>query len=231
MLSNTTDPVHIVVADDHVLFREGIVSLISNEPGFQVAGQASNGKELLQLVEQLRPHVVITDIQMPIMNGIEATKAISKNFPHTAVIALSMYSRNNMVVEMLAAGAKGYLLKSSDSHELITAIKTVTESGSYYSGSTISSLVQSVNPNGGTPMPTTTPLLTDKEKTVIRLMCQQYSNKEIASRLQSSVRSIESARERIQTKTGAKNMIGVVLYAIQSGIIFFNDFTEQGWRG
>jgi len=225
MLNSNFHPVRIVIADDHVLFRQGLVSLISREPDLVVAGQASNGQELLQLVAQHRPHVVITDIHMPVMNGIDATAAIAKSYPHTSVIALSMYSKNNLVVEMLAAGAKGYLLKSSDCHELITAIRTVREQGSYYSGTTISSLMESI-PKGMQPAAAAPPL-TDKEKNVIRLMCQQYSNKEIASMLKSSVRSIESARERIQNKTGAKNMIGVVLYAIQNGIIYFNEFSEH----
>jgi len=225
MLNSTSHPVRIVIADDHILFRQGLVSLISREPDLVVAGQASNGQELLQLVAQHRPHVVITDIHMPVMNGIDATAAIAKHYPHTSVIALSMYSKNNLVVEMLAAGAKGYLLKSSDCHELITAIRTVRDQGSYYSGTTISSLMESI-PNG-VQQAVSAPPLTDKEKNVIRLMCQQYSNKEIASMLKSSVRSIESARERIQSKTGAKNMIGVVLYAIQNGIIYFNEFSEH----
>lgn len=227
MHSHTNNPIHIVVADDHVLFRQGLVSLLGNEPDFHIDGQASNGEELLQLVARHRPQVVVTDIYMPVMNGIEATMAITKKYPATAVIALSVYNKNNLVVEALAAGARGYLLKSSNSHELVAAIRSVNANGTYYSGSTISSLMESL-PNPGGPVPASpSVLLTDKEKSVIRLMCQQYSNKEIAQKLQTSVRSIESARERIQAKTGAKNMIGVVLYAIQSGVIFFNDFSEQ----
>ena len=162
---------------------------------------------------------------MPEMNGIEATAEISRRFPETSVIAISMHKGDHWIKEMLAAGANGYLLKDAESEEIVNAIITVRGRQAYYSKTTVSCMFQSLAKSTADFSGTLKPNFTNKELTVIKLMCQEYSNKEIASNLKTSVRSVESARERIQQKIGSKNMIGIVVYAIKNGIMLLHEMS------
>src|SRR5215207_1311812 len=118
-------PIRIVLADDHEIFRDGFKVMIKKQPSVQLVGEAANGEELIALTSQLRPDVIITDIKMPVMDGIEATKRLTADFPEIGIIALSMFDEENLIVEMLEAGAKGYLLKNAHKDEILEAIKTV----------------------------------------------------------------------------------------------------------
>jgi DNA-binding NarL/FixJ family response regulator len=216
-------PIEIVIADDFSIIREGLISIISKHPELKTVAHASNGRELIDKVEQYRPDIVITDIAMPIMSGIVATFEITRRFPEVSVIALSSMDTQHLLKEMLLAGAKGYVLKNADANEIFVAIKKVYQNSTYYSSSTISSLVrQSTRTFSGT----CEPCFTTKEIDVIKLMCQEYSIKEIAGKLKSTTRSVESARERILKKVGAKNMMGIALYAIRAGIFLLNEAAE-----
>jgi len=213
-------PINVVIADDHSIFRKGLVATLRRHAEIIVIDQASNGKELLDKVEKKKTDVVLTDIQMPYMNGIEATAIISKKFPETSTIALSMYDQDNLIKEMFKAGAKGYLLKNTDENDIIKAIKTVYQKEFYYSSFTLSKLIRT----DYSPFKVKNdPVFTEKELTVIKLICQQFSSKEIAARLNSTVRSIESAKERIQNKIEAKNMVGIALYAIKNNLLSLDE--------
>jgi DNA-binding NarL/FixJ family response regulator len=212
-------PIKIAIADDHEIFRDGFKLLLKNQKELELVGEAENGKELLEVARVQQPDVIITDIKMPEMDGIEACKQIRKRFPDMKVIALSMFNDDNLIVDMLEAGARGYLLKNTNKTELLQATKAVYEGSSYYCMATSAKLTKMIaeskfNPYRNQPVKK----FTNRETDVIKLICEQYTNKEIATTLGLSIRTVESHREKIQEKTGAKNSIGVVIYAIKHDI-------------
>lgn len=212
--TKTTAMINVVIADDHFIFRNGLINLLKEKSSINVVGQASNGKELIELTDELRPNVVITDINMPGIDGFEATEVITNRFPEINVLALSMCDKELSILKMLKAGAKGYLLKTSEQEELFNAIDAVGSSDYCYFTSVHSAILNSIK----TKETTNQVEFTDKELEVIQFICKEYSNKEIALKIGCTTRSVESARERIQNKTGAKNMVGIVLYAIKNKI-------------
>ncbi len=219
MYQTTASPaIRIAIADDHSIFRQGLATALSAFPLLELVGQAGNGEELLDLVEAKQPHLVLTDIQMPVLNGVEATAHISKAHPHTKVIALSMFESEHWVLQMLQAGAKGYLLKNTDPGELHWAIQVVVQNGSYFAHPTLSRLLNQTPPEKQKEQDSSA-AMTEKELQIMRLICQQLSNKEIAEHTHSTLRSVESARERIQAKIGTRNMVGIALYAVKKGIV------------
>ncbi len=184
-------------------------------------GQASNGAELIELVSDTKPDVVITDIQMPVMNGIEATKILSQRFPDTGVIALSMSDHETFIVEMMEAGAKGYLLKTTSEKEVVYAVQTVQAKGTYYCSSSSNKLIRVMANNGCHPYKESIqPKFSDKEVQIIRLICQEKCSKEISAILNINQRAVDSARERIQEKTCTKNMVGIAMYAVRNGMFY-----------
>jgi DNA-binding NarL/FixJ family response regulator len=208
--------VSVVIADDHSLFREGILLLLKKEKNIEVAGEAANGGVLLELVEQYNPDVVITDIEMPVKNGIEVTRTIKQLRPQTGILALTMFDQEELVVDMMEAGANGYLLKSSKKEELLHAIETASEGGTYFCEHTsiqLSKMIAAIK----TPPPLEAPSFTPAEIEVMRLICEQKQNKEIADVLQLAVKTVEKMRTRIFEKTGATNLVGVAIYAIKHG--------------
>lgn len=212
-------PIKIVIADDHEIFREGFKLLLKNQQEVQLVGEADNGRELLDIAAKQQPDIVITDIKMPVMDGIEACKAIKLKFPHMQVIALSMFNEDNLIVDMLEAGARGYLLKNTNKHELLQAVRAVYEGSTYYCMATSGKLTRMIaeskfNPYRNQPVKKFTP----REMEIIKLMCEQHTNKEIATLLRLSIRTVESHREKIQEKTGARNSIGIVIYAIKNDL-------------
>jgi two-component system response regulator NreC len=212
-------PIKIVIADDHEIFREGFKLLLKNQQEVQLVGEADNGRELLDIAARQQPDIVITDIKMPVMDGIEACKTIKIKFPHMQVIALSMFNEDNLIVDMLEAGARGYLLKNTNKHELLQAVRSVYEGSTYYCMATSGKLTRMIaeskfNPYRNQPVKKFTP----REMEIIKLMCEQHTNKEIATLLRLSIRTVESHREKIQEKTGARNSIGIVIYAIKNDL-------------
>ena len=212
-------PIKIVIADDHEIFRDGFKVMLRKQEDVQIIAEAENGRELLQVVEQHQPDVVITDIKMPLVDGIEATRAIKSRWPHIEVVALSMFDEENLVVDMLEAGAKGYLLKNTHKAEVVQAVKAVYKGDTYYCNATSTKLAQMIakshfNPYKNSKKPT----FTEKEVEIIRLICQELSNKEIASQLNLSTRTIEGYREKILEKIDARNIAGLVIYAIKNNL-------------
>jgi DNA-binding NarL/FixJ family response regulator len=213
-------PIRVAIADDHEFFRDGFKGLFKKQQDLELVGEAGNGKELLELVTRLQTDVVITDIKMPEMDGIEVCKQIRKKFPRIKVIALSMFNDEDLIVDMLEAGATGYLLKNTNKNEVITATRAVYEGQTYYCNATSDQLAKMIadskfNPYRNHPVPK----FTARETEIINLICKQHSSKEIAGLLDLSIRTVESHRENIQEKTGAKNSIGIVIYAIKHHIV------------
>jgi len=215
-----TNPIKIILADDHEIFRDGFKSMLRKQPAVVMIGEAANGDELVKLTRQLIPDVVVTDIKMPKMDGLEATKIISKEFPRIGIIALSMIDEESQIIDMMEAGAKGYLLKNAHKNEIIDAINAVYDGELYYCNETSAKLSRMIAANEKIPFIRKKEKVefSDKEIDVMLLICEQLTNKEIAQKLNLSTRTIEGYRDRIQEKIGAKNSAGIVIYAIKNNI-------------
>ncbi len=209
----------VIIADDHEIYRDGLKMVLKKERWLDVVGEARNGKELVQLAKKLVPDVIITDIVMPEMDGIEALKQIMKKNPQTCAIALSMFNEDTMIVEMLEAGALGYLLKNAEKEEITEAIKAVYKNQPYYCRTTSAKLVNLISKSRFNPYKNHPVLqFSDKEIALIKLICKEKSNKEISEELFLSSRTIEGYRTRIMHKMAVKSTVGIVVYAIKTGI-------------
>lgn len=211
--------IKIVIADDSPLFLDGLRLMFSGQQVMRVAGVAGDGRELLTAVEAASPDVVITDIQMPVMTGIEATRTIKEKFPSIAVIALTMFGEDALIMEMLDAGALGYLLKNTSKEDLVQAIHAVHAGENYFCATTSRQLAQMISSR--LPVKTKAEhqeLLTEKEQQIVKLICEQYSTKQIAGFLEHTPKTIEAYRMRLMEKIGAHNSAGIVIYAIKRGL-------------
>jgi DNA-binding NarL/FixJ family response regulator len=214
-----TPLIKVVLADDHEIFRDGLKLMLSKFSTVTIAGDASNGRELVQLVDAVKPDIVMTDIKMPLMDGVEATKYITQRHPGIGVIALSMFDEISLIVEMLEAGASGYLVKDCDKTEIKEAIERVYQKEQYYCRHTGNKLMQVMARNAKKQgNKNTAPSLSDKEKEIIELICQQYTTKEIGEKLFMSPRTVEGYRLKILEKLEAKNTVGIVIAAIKFGL-------------
>ncbi len=211
-------PIKLIIADDHEVYRDGLKALLNKSKGFNVIGEAANGAELISLCKKETPDVVLTDIMMPEMDGIEATKYLSEHLPSIRVIALSMFNQDNLVTDMLRAGAIGYLIKNAGKTEIMNAIESVYRDAPYYCKSTsikLAKLVGSIRFGGG---PHQKAQFSDKEMAIIRMICEEKTTREIAEELFASIRTVEEYRERIKEKMNVKNAVGIVIYAIREKI-------------
>src|ERR1700761_4115915 len=165
--------IRIAIADDHEIFLDGLALMLSRHQGFTVCGRASNGQTLIDIVDREQPDVVVTDIRMPVVDGIQSTRHIVANHPEIKVIALSMFDEENLVVEMLEAGAKGYLLKNAHKDEIIEAITSVYQHKNYYCSKTSYLLASMIVRSKVGPPPQPQITLNDREKLIIQMICQQ----------------------------------------------------------
>jgi DNA-binding NarL/FixJ family response regulator len=217
-MSSSTSPVTIILADDHELFRDGFKAMLRRRREMQFIGEAANGKELLERVATEKPRIVVTDIQMPVMDGIEATRYLKANYANLGVIILSMYEEESLIRDALLAGANGYLSKQASKEEIVAAIREVNAGGSYFCNA-IARKVQRELEEQQNDRATGKVSFTPREEQIIRLLCEELSNKGIALRLQMSQRTVEEHRKHIQDKIGAKNLAGIVLYAIKHKLV------------
>lgn len=209
-------PITVIIADDHEIFRDGFKAMAKKFPDIKVTGEAKDGLDLIEVVERLKPDVVMTDIKMPRMDGIEATRQLSKFWN---IIALSMFDEDNLIMDMLEAGAKGYLLKNADKLEIIQAIQAVHKGKNYYCKDTSDKLLKMIAKSNFNPyQKIKRPQFKDRELEVIRLICDQLSTKEIGEKMNLSARTIEGYREKILEKMEVHNTAGIVVYAIKAGI-------------
>ena len=207
------------MADDHEIFRDGFKLTISRTENIKLIASGCDGYELIELVKQHEPDVVITDIKMPRMDGIEAARKISASWPGIGIIGLSMFDEEDLIIEMLEAGAKGYLVKNADKTEVIEAIETVYRDEPFYCKQTSNQLAKMIAKSKHNPYSRKKIVeFTDKELEVIRLICQEYTTKEISEKMFLSSRSVDGYRVKILEKMDVKNSVGLVVYAIQHSL-------------
>jgi DNA-binding NarL/FixJ family response regulator len=206
----------ILIADDHQMVREGIRSLLEKGNDFEVVGEAEEGRQAVDLVQKLKPDVVIMDITMPNLNGIDATRQIVNENPQTRVVSLSMHFSKIFVVNMLKAGALGYILKGDSSEELIEGIRTVAEGGAYFSPKVAKTVTEVLaNPIPDSPLD----VLSPREREVLQLICEGKNTKQIALVLHVSTKTIEANRRKIMEKLDAHSIPELVIIAIENGVI------------
>ena len=214
------DEIRILLADDHNVLRDGMRLLLERQPGFVVVGEAGDGRETIELVQDQQPNVVVMDIAMPNMNGIEATRRIVEKHPHTGVVILSMHYDESYVLRSLKAGARAYLLKDALKSELIAAIHAVSQGRSFFSPK-ISRILQEdyVQALGRKGEDDTYELLTDREREILQLVAEGKTNKEIANSLNLSLYTVDTHRTHILQKLNLHSVPEVILYAVRKGII------------
>lgn len=206
----------IILVDDHQLFREGLKLLLQVNPKVGEIHQASNGAEFLKILQNITPDVVLMDIAMPEMDGIEATRLALQDFPDLKVIALSMFGDEGYYMKMIEAGAKGFILKNSDIDIVETAIENVVAGQNYFSSEVMANLVLNLNKKNAEEDKDE---LTERESEILYHICKGLSNQEIADTLFLSKRTVDKHRENILSKTNARNTAGLVMYAIKHGVI------------
>ncbi|MGC8780662.1 MAG: response regulator [Anaerolineae bacterium] len=214
-------PIRILLADDHAVVRAGLRMLLSADPGLEIVGEAETGAQALRLTDELRPDVVLMDISMPDMNGIEATRRIKAGHPDVAVLALTMHEDDQYFFEMLAAGASGYVPKRAAPNDLIAAIYAVRGGGVFLFPSVARVLVQDYlqHSTRAGNVGRSFDALTDREREVLVLIAQGLNNQEIADQLVISVKTVNRHRENIMAKLNLHSRVELVRYAIEKGLI------------
>jgi len=211
-------PVRIVIADDHRIVREGLRHLLEKRTDFKVVAEAADGESAVRLAKELSPDVVIVDISMPGLNGVEATRRILAERPGVRVLALSMHSDRRFVLETLKAGASGYLLKDSAFDDLVRAIEVVMARGSFLSPAITDMVVRDVVARAGEGGDAAFSVLTAREREVLQLMAEGESTKAIAGRLAVSVKTVESYRQQIMEKLDLHTIAELTKYAVREGL-------------
>ena len=210
--------IEIVLADDHILFREGLKSLLKEDPDLVIVGETGNGREAVELCRDLSPDIIIMDVTMPELNGIEACRKVTLECPETKVIAVSMHSSRRFVVDMLRAGAVGYLLKDCAFQELAIALSAVRSEKVYLSPSIASVVVERISDSSSDEVSMASQL-TPREREVLQLLAEGRRTSEVASRLFLSVKTVQTHRRNIMDKLDLHSLPELTRYAIREGLI------------
>lgn len=211
--------IKVLVADDHDIYLDGLTALLCTYPEIELVGSAKDGKELMEMADRYKPDVILTDLRMPVVDGITAIRLISISPRPVPMVALSNYDDDGHITEAMEAGAKGYIIKNSQKGEIIDAIRTVYSGHDHYSPATSLKLKISLSKSKLSPgRIAVNDLYSPREKEIIRMICQQRSNREIGERLFMGKRTVEGKRKKIMEKMGVDNSVGVALYAVKNGL-------------
>jgi two-component system response regulator NreC len=210
----------IIIAEDHTILREGLRSLLSSDPDLEIVGEAQDGQEAIRCVEKLRPNLVLMDLSMPRMNGLDAIKEIKKQSPDTKILVLTVHKNEEYIVATLQAGADGYALKDSTHAELGIAIKNVL-SGNHYISPGISGRVIEGYLEGRKPLKPISPFetLTQRERGILKMIAEGYKNKDIADYLCISVKTVEKHRANLMQKLDLHNVSALTAFALEKGLV------------
>lgn len=205
----------VFLVDDHKLFREGLGMLLKPLPFVSEIVESANGEEFLRQIEKHKPGLVFMDINMPVMNGMEATARALQKYPDLAIVALSMFAEEEYYTRMIEAGARGFMLKNSSIQDVEECIRNVVSGHNYFSPEILDGILKSISRR---QEPVKKSELTQREEEILYRICQGYSNQEIAVQLNLSKRTVDKHRENLLLKTGSKNTAGLVMFAIRCGI-------------
>ncbi|MGH2566807.1 MAG: response regulator [Bacteroidota bacterium] len=219
MKAEKTKPIRILLVDDHPIVLTGLRNALASHPPFAIVGEATNGQEAVHLAKETQPDVVLMDISLPVKNGIEATREIRKALPQTQVLVLTMHENKEYALELVQAGAQGYVLKDSPPADLITALETIHRGESYFSPSIAQMLVQELRESSRPSRRKTTSQLSDREHEVLQLLAQGFTNREVAERLSISIRTAEFHRDAIMKKLNLFTVAELTAYAIREGML------------
>ena len=217
MTTNGRQPIRLIIADDHPMVREGLKVSLESEHYIQVLADVSNGREALEKAAELKPDVVLLDISMPVMGGIEACELFRQQMPDIRLLIVTMHDNREYILKVIQAGAAGYVLKDVPTEELLLAVQTVHQGGTYFS----SSVARTLFSEFGAPLSAGSAqnqVLSPRETDVLALITEGMGNKEIARELDISVRTVEAHRLKIKQKLGIANSAGLIRYALDHGI-------------
>jgi DNA-binding NarL/FixJ family response regulator len=213
--------IRILLADDHDVVRRGLSALLTNRPDWQVVGEAQNGREAVSLAVKLKPHVAVLDLSMPELNGLEATRQIRKEVPETEVLVFSMYESEQFVRDLLAAGARGYVLKSDVTTQLLIAVETVARHKPFFTSEVAERVLEGFLKLGELSAGdgSATGILTPREREIVQLLAEARSNKEVSTILGISVKTVETHRASVMRKLGISSIVDLVHYAIRNNLV------------
>jgi DNA-binding NarL/FixJ family response regulator len=214
------DIVKVSIADDHKIFRKGVILSLRQYTNIKFVQEAENGQELIDGLAESNPDIVLMDLKMPVKDGIETTKYINKHFPSIRIIILTMYEDERFVGHLMDSGANGYLLKSTEPAEIKKAISDVMKTGFYLNNFVNKILIkknyskQKFNPNLNSEI-----VICESEKEVLTLVCMEYTAQEIAQKMEISARTVEAIKDRLMERFGVKNSVGLVFYSMKNSLI------------
>jgi len=214
------DIIKVAIADDHKIFRKGVIHSLRPYHNIKFVLEAENGDELIQGVESAKPDIILMDLKMPVKDGIETTKYLNKHFPAIRILILTMYEDERFVGHLMDSGANGYLLKSTDPEEIKQGITDVMRTGFYLNNFVNRVLIkknyakQKFNPNLNSEV-----IISEREKEVLSLVCMEYTAQEIAQKMDISSRTVEAIKDRLMERFGVKNSVGLVFFAMKNSLI------------
>lgn len=211
--------IRILLVDDHPVVRKGIGTWLGETEGLEVVDEATNGQEALAKIKELSPDIVLMDVDMPKMNGLDATRAVRRDFPDTKVLILSGHTNKPMVLQIVQSGAQGFVLKDAPPADILQAIESVNNGEPFFSPSISQIVLNQYLAESGADQTTTTTQLTAREKQVLAMIAEGQSNKEMASKMGVGVRTVETHRERMMAKLNIHSVAGLTKFAIQNGIV------------
>jgi DNA-binding NarL/FixJ family response regulator len=213
--------ISVLLADDHTVVRQGLRVLLEVEADIQVVGEAETGRQAVQMVKKLKPDVIVLDVAMPVLNGLEATRQIAREAHSTKVLILSSYSDDEYVQQLIEAGAIGYLVKQTAANDLLKAIREAVKGNAYFSPSISRRLLDQCREafEKGSPVRKSGPHLTSRENEVLQLIAEGQANKQIAAELNISIKTVEKHRQQVMNKLNIHDVAGLTRHALSRGII------------
>ncbi|MRG44529.1 response regulator [Chitinophaga sp. SYP-B3965] len=215
-------PIKVAIADDHKIFRSGVINTLTPYANINVVFEAEDGEHLLEIMQEQQPDVILMDLKMPKMDGIQATIKVKEKYPQVKVIILTMYEDDNFIVHLVENGANAYLLKNSEPEEIYEAICTTFDKGFYFNENVNLALLKKVlhkNKQQFKPTFKNEVQLSDRELEVLKLICNEFTTQEISEQIFLSPRTVEGLRQKLLEKLNVKNTVGLVLYAFRNGLI------------
>jgi two-component system nitrate/nitrite response regulator NarL len=217
MNQSAPNPVRLLLVDDHPVVREGLRSALAKQPAFEVVGEAASGPEAVERAKALQPDIVVMDLTLPGMSGIEATEILHREVPLARVVVLTVHNSREYVRRLLQAGARGYVLKDASPHEVILALEKASRAEAYLSAQAVAALVDDYRALTASPGGARAMELSGREREVLKLLAEGLTNKEISERLGVSIRTIETHRERLMKKLDIHTVAGLTRFAIANG--------------